>query len=150
MDMSDIINIGTQMFQNKVGEQTDGLDSNVITDALSNLLTNENGEFDLGSLVSNAMNMDGLGSIVSSWLGDGDNDSIDFGSLASLLGEDKISEFSEKLGIDTDTALDGLSEAIPNIVDKSSEGGNLIGSLISSAFDNSGGIMGLAGKLFGR
>jgi uncharacterized protein YidB (DUF937 family) len=157
MDMTDIVKMGTEMFQSKLGDQAEGMDSNSITDALGGLLSNESGDFDLGSIVSNAVSGDGIGSIVSSWLGDDDNEAIDAGGLTSLFGEDKISEFAGKLGVDTDTALSGLSDVIPNMIDKSSEGGNimasLLGNVMGSATDStgsSGGIMGMIGKLFGK
>ncbi len=154
MDMSDIVKMGTEMFQEKLGDKTEGVDGSSVTDALSGLLSNENGEFDLGSIVSNAMSGDGIGSIVSSWLGDGENEEIDEGGLKSLFGEDKISEFASKLGVDTDTALSGLKDVIPNMIDKSSEGGNLIGSLLGNVMDSAGGsaggIMGMIMKLFGK
>jgi len=154
MDMSDIVKMGTEMFQEKLGDKAEGVDSSSVTDALSGLLSNESGDFDLGSIVSNAMSGDGIGSIVSSWLGDGDNESIDAGGLTSLFGEEKISEFASKLGVDKDTALGGLSDVIPNMIDKSSEGGNMIGSLLGNVMDSAGGsaggIMGMVMKLFGK
>jgi len=90
---------------------------------------------------------------MSSWLGDGENEAIDAGGLTSLFGEDKISEFADKLGVDTDTALSGLSDVIPNMIDKSSEGGNIMGSLLGNVMESAGGaggIMGMIGKLFGK
>jgi uncharacterized protein YidB (DUF937 family) len=147
MDMNDIINMGTEMFQNKLGDQAEGIDSSSVTEALSGLLSNEEGSFDISSIISNAMSGDGIGSIVSSWLGDGDNEEIDAGGLASLLGEEKISAFAEKLGIDTDTALSGLTDAIPNMMDKSSEGGTIVDSLLDSV-GGTEGIMNMVGKFF--
>jgi len=149
MDMNDIINMGTEMFQNKLGDQAEGIDSNSVTEALSGLLSNEEGSFDISSIISNAMSGDGIGSIVSSWLGDGDNEEIDAGGLASLLGEDKISAFAEKLGIDTDTALSGLTDAIPNMMDKSSEGGSIVDSILDS-FGGTEGVMDMVGKFFNK
>ena len=153
MDMTDIVKMGTEMFQSKLGDQAEGMEESSITDALSGLLSNEEGSFDLGSLVANAMSGDGIGAIMSSWLGDGENEAIDAGGLTSLFGEDKISEFAEKLGVDTDTALSGLSDVIPNMIDKSSEGGNIMGSLLDNVMESSGGaggIMGMIGKLFSK
>jgi len=152
MDMTDIVKMGTEMFQSKLGDQAEGMEENSITDALSGLLSNEEGNFDLGSIVSNAMSGDGIGAIMSSWLGDGENEAIDAGGLTSLFGEDKISEFADKLGVDTDTALSGLSDVIPNMIDKSSEGGNIMGSLfnVMESAGGAGGIMGMIGKLFGK
>ena len=172
MDMNDIISLGTKAFQDKMGG-ADGADSSVVTEALSGLFSNEEGGFDMGNIISSVTSGDGIGSVVSSWLGDGDNDAVDGSQLTELLGSDKIAAFADKLGIDTDTALSGLSDAVPNIVDKASEGGSLMGSLLGSVTDSlgdvtgsvgdiaenlagsatenaKGGIMGIIGKLFGK
>lgn len=155
MDMSDIVKMGSELFKDKLGEEASNLDQNTITDALSGLMSNKEGGFDLGNIISSVTSGEGggVGSIVSSWLGDGENEVVDGSQLTDLFGSDKISAFAEKLGIDTDTALSGLSDAVPNIVDKSSEGGDLIGSLLGSIKDSSsssGGIMGMIGKLFNK
>jgi uncharacterized protein YidB (DUF937 family) len=151
MDLNDIVSMGTKMFQDKVGE--DGVDGNVLQDALSGLLSNEEGGFDLSNIMSSLTGGSddgeegaGLGSIVSSWIGGGENESIDGGMLSNLLGSDKIAEFADKLGIDTDTALSGLTDAVPNMVDKATPEGD-------SLLDQVGGLdglMGMAGKLFGK
>jgi uncharacterized protein YidB (DUF937 family) len=150
VDLNDIISMGTKMFQDKVGE--DGVDSNALQDALSGLLSNEEGGFDLSNIMSSLTGGSddgeggGLASIVSSWIGGGDNESIDGDMLSNLLGSDKISEFADKLGIDTDTALSGLTDVIPNVVDKATPEGD-------SLLDQVGGLdglMGMAGKLFGK
>jgi uncharacterized protein YidB (DUF937 family) len=149
MDFGDIISMGTKMLQDKVG---DGADSNSIQDALSSLLGNEEGGFDLSNIMSSLTGGDsdgeggGLADIVSSWIGSGENKSIDGGMLSNLLGSDKISEFAQKLGIDEETAASGLADALPNIVDKATPEGD-------SLLDQVGGLDGLmnmAGKLFGR
>jgi uncharacterized protein YidB (DUF937 family) len=150
MDMTDIVKMGTEMFQEKLGDQAANLDSDTITDALSGLISNEEGGFDLSNIISSVTSGEGgLGSIVSSWLGNGENEAVDGSQLTDLFGNDQISAFAEKLGIDSDTALSGLSDAIPNIVDKSSEGGSLVDSLLDSV-GGTEGIMGMVGKLFSK
>ena len=52
--------------------------------------------------------------------------------------------FADKLGLDQDTALEGLKGAVPEMVDKASAGGTL------ESLGGVGGVMGMAGKLFGR
>ena len=130
MDINDIISLGTKAFQEKIGG-ADGADSSVVTEALSGLFSNEEGGFDLGNIVSSVAGggEGGIGSVVSSWLGDGENASVDGSQLTELLGSDKIAAFADKLGIDTDTALSGLTDAVPNIVDKASEGGSLMATV---------------------
>ncbi|TKB08455.1 YidB family protein [Desulforhopalus sp. IMCC35007] len=65
--------------------------------------------------------------------------------MSSVLGSDRIAEFASKLGLSTEEAAGGLSEALPQIMDKGSSGGSLLDSLGGVE-----GVMGLAGKLFCR
>lgn len=147
MELNDIIGMGTQLFQDKLGEGAEGLDSNVLTEALGGLLSNEEGGLDLGNIMSAMTDEEGgLGSIVSSWIGSGENEAIDGSQLTNLLGSDAISSFAEKLGIDPDTALSGLTDAFPNMVDQATPDG---ASMLESAGGLSG-ILGMVGKLFGK
>lgn len=148
MDMTDIMKMGTELFQDKLGDQAENLDTNSITDALSGLISNEEGGLDLGNIMSALTGDDegGLGSIVSSWIGSGDNEAIDGSQLSNLLGSEQISSFAEKLGIDPDTALSGLTDALPNMVDQSTGDG----SAILDSLGGADGIMGMVGKLFGK
>jgi len=147
MELNDIIGMGTKLFQDKLGDSAEGVDSNVLTEALAGLLSNEEGGLDLGNIMSSlASDEGGLGSVISSWIGSGENEAIDGDQLSNLLGSDAINSFADKLGIDTDTALSGLTDAFPNMVDQATPDG-------SSMLDSLGGldgIMGMAGKLFGK
>lgn len=147
MNIGDIIQIGAQLFQSKLGNDGDGLDIGDITSALSGLLSDNDGNVNISSLVSN-MDAGDLMSLASSWLGDGDNAPISSDQLMGLLGNDKISAFASQLGLSEDKAVGGLQEAIPNIVDKSSSGGSLLDAVggVSGAI----GLMGKLGKMFGR
>jgi len=113
-----------------------------VQSALSNLLPTKNGELDLGSIVSMFQGNGGLASLAASWLGDGANSSLSPSSLLSMLGDSKVKEFSSSLGIAPEQASSGLSDMIPELIDKASSGGSLK-SDIGSAL-----ISGLAGKLF--
>ena len=144
MDMGDIIQIGAQLFQSKLDKDGDGLDIGDITSAISGLVSDDDGNIDIGSIVSN-LNAGGLASLAASWLGDGDNDEIEPHQIQDIFGSDKISEFAGKLGLDEGSALSGLAGAIPAIIDKSSSGGSLLDSIGGIS-----GAIGLASKLFGR
>ncbi|RUM63346.1 MAG: hypothetical protein DSZ05_08750 [Sulfurospirillum sp.] len=135
MELNDLVQMGTQLFKEKLGDQAESLDDNSVMDALSGLLSNEEGSFDMSNILS-SLSDGNIGSIISSWIGSGENESIDGGTLASILGSDKISEFAEKLGIDSDTAAEGLSDVVPNMVDKATGDG-------SSILDSLGGVDGL-------
>ena len=96
---------------------------------------------DMGGLL-NKMQGSGLSDIVSSWLGDGDNEAISSDQIGEMLGKDKIEEYAASMNIDAKTAQDQLAEVVPVVVDKSSQGGQL-GDLLSAV----GGIEGLS-KMF--
>jgi uncharacterized protein YidB (DUF937 family) len=147
MDTMDLLKIGAQFFieSNKSGDAGSGLDMGDLTSALSGLTGGSVGkDFDLGSMLSK-MDSGGLGAIAQSWLGDGTNDSISPSQVTDMLGTDKISEFASKLGLSNEEAAGGLSDAIPQIVDKASSGGSLLDS-----FGGVSGAIGLASKLFGK
>ena len=144
MDISDILKIGAQAFQGNTDSSTDGLDLKDISSALSGLMGGSEGEggINLSNLLS-GMQSGGLASMAASWLGDGDNENISPTQVKELLGQDKIDEFSTKLGVDQENALNGLAAALPNVIDKSSSGGSLLDSIGGLS-----GLASLAGKLF--
>ncbi len=134
----DLMKLGAQMLLSKV---TGGSgDSSIAMNALGSLLGSGDGGLDLGSIVSK-MQDSGLADVASSWLGNGDNAPIDTSQLRNLFDGDKLSQFAAQLGTDEDTALSGLAEALPNMVDKASPDGSLLDSL-----SDLGGLAGLAGK----
>ena len=69
-----------------------------------------------------------LGNILNSWLGDGANAAISAESIQALLGNQQISDFASTIGTDSTSAAAGLADVIPQIMDKSSSGGNLLAS----------------------
>ncbi len=143
MELNDLVQMGTELFKEKVGDQASSLDDNSIMDALSGLFSNEEGSFDISNILSSLQDSD-IGSIVSSWIGSGENAPIDADKLSNLLGSEQISAFAEKLGIDFDTAAESLSDVVPNIVDKATGDGE---SILDS-FGGLDGIMDMANKFF--
>ena len=65
--------------------------------------------------------------------------------FSNMLGADKIADFASKLGLSNEEAAGGLSEALPQMVDKASSGGSLLDSIGGIS-----GAVGLASKLFGK
>ena len=138
MEMNELFNIGASLLENKLGQN-----KGVLSEALSSILKNKEGGFDLSSITSVLQNGN-LGSIISSWIGSGENSPIDASDIKELLGNDKIDKFAKKLGIDRDTAADALKDVLPNIVDKATpEGDDMLANL--GGLD---GIMKMAGKFF--
>ncbi len=60
----------------------------------------------------------GLGDIVGSWVGMGENKPVSADQLQSVLGNEQIAGLASKLGIDPQQAAGMLSEHLPKIVDK--------------------------------
>jgi len=138
MDLNSIINLGANLLKDKVGG-----DESQLGEALSSILGSKDGNLDLSNILSSLQDGD-LGSVVSSWIGSGENASIDADSVSNLLGSDKIEEFASKLGIDMDTAKEALAGVLPDVVDKATPEGD-------SILDQLGGVDGLmkmAGKFF--
>ncbi len=137
----DIMKMAADMFAS--GSASNNLDIDKVQSALAGLLGGKGGNLDLGQIVSSMSQEGGLQSVLSSWLGDGDNAPISPDQVKSVLGSDKVAEFASSLNIDPQTALNGLSQSLPSVVDKASSGGSLLDS-----FGGVGGLMNTVGKLF--
>ncbi|MCF6245543.1 MAG: YidB family protein, partial [Sulfurovum sp.] len=88
MDLMDLMKTGASLIQGNSDDATTGLDTESITSALSGLLGgSEEGGLDLGSLVG-GLGENGLGEIVGSWLGGGENAPISMDQITDLLGAD--------------------------------------------------------------
>lgn len=122
----DLMELGAQLLSDKMGGQAD---SGAITSALTSLLGDAQGNVDLQGLAGKMAENGNLGDILSSWLGDGANNAISADSITDLFGSDKLAEIASQLGADSGDVAGGLAEALPQIMDKASSGGNLLDSL---------------------
>lgn len=135
----DLMQLGTQLLSENLGDATGGADLEGALGALSS----GDGGLNLGGIVSGMMGNGGLQDMVGSWLGDGDNDAIDPSQLGEIFQNENLLGFAEKLGLDLDSALPILAKVLPQLVDKSSSGGALLDSI--GGLD---GVMDFAKKLF--
>ena len=144
MDMNELLQLGATMFSksNLSGNAGSNLDMGSLASALSGL-TGGKGGFDLGAIMNN-LDAGGLGDMAKSWLGDGANAGISPDQISDVIGSDKIAEFASKLGLSTEEATGGLSEALPQMIDNASSGGSFLDSLGGVE-----GVLGFASKLFG-
>jgi uncharacterized protein YidB (DUF937 family) len=71
----------------------------------------------LGELVS-AFSKGGLADVMSSWVGNGPNKSIDPGALANVLGPDVLGQFARKAGIGAGDASSVLASVLPGLVNQ--------------------------------
>jgi uncharacterized protein YidB (DUF937 family) len=60
----------------------------------------------------------GLGDVMASWIGTGENKPISPDQIKQALGSDKIQQLAAKVGISKDAASQHLSELLPQIIDK--------------------------------
>jgi len=146
MDLTDLLKMGAEMIQGNADDTTTGLDTNMLTGALGSLLGGENG-LDIGSLVS-GLSENGLGEVVGSWLGSGENLPISADSISDLLGSDKVSEFASSLGLSEESAKGALADALPNVVDQATSGGNSIIDDMLAQVGGAEGAMNMLGKMF--
>lgn len=84
----------------------------------------------------------GLGEVVQSWVGTGQNLPISAEQIQSVLGNEHVAELAGKLGIDPQQAAQHLSNYLPQLIDKLTPNGQV-------PTDGSGNLMGTLGKLFG-
>ena len=67
----------------------------------------------------------GMGSQVSSWLGNGPNEPITATQLQSVLQEEHVAGLAQSLGIPADKVLEFLSAHLPGVIDAQSPHGAL-------------------------
>ena len=148
MDFGELFRMGAELIQNNSDDATTGLDMDNIADALGGLLQNGEGGLDLSTFVS-GLSENGLGEIVGSWLGNGENKSIDMDQISELLGSEKISQFAEQLGLSTESATQALADALPNVIDQATSGEDSIVDQMLSGVGGAKGAMDMFGKMFG-
>lgn len=138
-----LANMAAEIFIKQLGSTGAALKLDTVIDGIKQLLPSKGGDIDIAALVQKFTSGDGgLASLASSWLGDGGNRSLSAGDLLKVLGEGNVSRFASQVGVETGTAASGLSDMIPQLIDKASSGGNLLEGLAS------GGAASLLKKLF--
>jgi uncharacterized protein YidB (DUF937 family) len=85
----------------------------------------------------------GLGGVLSSWLGPGENQPISADQIRNVFGDDRIAAIASKCGVSPDAASAEIAQLLPVVVDKLSPHGTLpagedlrsqAGSLLTSLF----------------
>ena len=147
MDLMDLLKVGGSLIQGNNDDATTGLDIDDIATALSGLLANSEGSLDLASLVG-GLSQTGLGEIVGSWLGNGENKSISMDQITDLLGSDKISEFASQLGVSEESAKGALVDSLPQVVDQATSGESTIMDEMLAQVGGPQGAMDMLGKMF--
>ena len=147
MEISELLKVGASLIQGNSDDATTGLNVDDIAKALDGLVGNGQGGVNLVTFVS-GLGANGLGAIVGSWLGQGENKSISTEDITTLLGSDKVSEFASNLGLSEESAQNALAEVIPQVVDKATSGEGGIMDEMLAQVGGPQGAMEMLGKMF--
>ncbi|HEY6908380.1 MAG TPA: YidB family protein [Myxococcales bacterium] len=103
--------------KNKVTETLggSGAEHSGLIDSVLKLVNDSKGG--LGGLISTFQDK-GMGGIISSWVGTGENQPVSGDQVASALGSEKIDEIAGKLGMSADKVKAGLASVLPVVIDK--------------------------------
>lgn len=111
-------------------------------DLISSVMQLLGGQGGLQNLISQ-FDAKGLGDIIGSWVGTGQNKSISPDQLQNVLGSDVLSGIASKLGLNTNDLSSQLSNLLPGVVDKLTPDGKVPeGDIMSQASDLLGGLFG--------
>ena len=147
MELMDLLKVAASMIEGNSDDATTGLDVDDIANALNTLVGNGQGGLNLITFVS-GLSGNGLGEIVGSWLGNGENKSITMDQITTLLGSDKVAAFASELGISQESAAGALAEVVPKVVDKATAGEGTIMDEMLAQVGGPRGAMDMLGKMF--
>ena len=148
MELTDLFKVGASLIQGNKDDATTGLNIDEIAKALEGLVGNGQGGVNLVTFVS-GLGENGLGAIVGSWLGNGENKSISMDQITDLLGSDKVSAFASQLGLSEESAKSALADVLPQVVDKATAGEGTIMDEMLGQVGGPKGAMEMLGKMFG-
>jgi uncharacterized protein YidB (DUF937 family) len=90
----------------------------------------------------------GLGDVVQSWVGNGENQAISPDQLHSVLGSDAVAGLAQKVGLPADQVTGLLAQVLPHVVNASTPNGEVpAGGQVNS--ENVLGTLGSLASLFG-
>lgn len=147
MELMDLLKVAASIIQSNGDDATKGLDTDDIANALNTLVGNGQGGLNLVTFVS-GLSQNGLGEIVGSWLGNGENKSISIEQVTTLLGSDKVASFASELGLSQESAAGALADALPQVVDKATAGEGTIMDEMLAQVGGPSGAMDMLGKMF--
>ena len=116
-----------------------------LANVLGGLLANNSELGGLNGLVDK-FKQAGLGDVVGSWIGSGENAPISADQLSGVLGGDLMGKVASQLGMDPSQLSSQLAQMLPGLVDKLTPNG----ALPEAGFGNAGDLMGMLGGFLGK
>ena len=111
-------------------------------DLLGSVMGMIGGQGGLQNLISQ-FDAKGLGDIIGSWVGTGQNKSISADQIQNVIGSDALSGIASKLGINVNDLSGQLSNLLPGVVDKLTPDGKVPeGDIMNKGMDLLGGLFG--------
>ncbi len=114
--------------------------------AVTGMLSNNSQVGGLGGLMDKFQQA-GLGDVLGSWVGTGQNQPISADQLTSVLGSDALSGLAAKLGLDPSEAAGQLAQVLPGVVDHLTPQGQAPQEGLGDSSDLMGALSGMLQKL---
>ena len=99
------------------GQQGGGGNAALLNAIVGMLANNGQGGGGLGAILGKAQ-QSGMGDVVSSWIGSGQNMPISADQLNNVLGSDMVANLARQLGLSHGDASSQLSQMLPEVVDR--------------------------------
>ena len=113
-----------------------------LVSALGGLLANDTQHGGLPGLVG-MFEQAGLGHVMSSWVGNGQNLPISADQIKAVLGSDAVAGIASKLGVDPAQASTQIAAMLPGLINQLTPNGQVP----AGGVGNSGDLMGMLGGL---
>jgi len=136
MGLFDSVLGAAQQALNGASGASQGGNGDLLTAAIGLLHGNDGGGNGLSGLVT-AFEQGGMGNVIQSWIGTGQNLPISAEQLQSVLGSETVSKLAAQVGLDPAQVSQHLSQLLPQLVDHATPGGEMpqggLGSLAQLA-----------------
>ena len=125
------------------GGNTSGGQQNALVQLATSLISNHSSGNGLAGLAQQ-FDQQGLGHLMQSWIGTGQNQAISPDQLHQVLGAEKVQQFAQQNGMQGSQVTTALAALLPQLIDKVTPHGqvppqNDLGSMLS-------GLLGSLGK----
>lgn len=109
---------------------------------MSSIMSLLGGQGGLQNLISQ-FDAKGLGDVIGSWVGTGENKSISPDQIQNVFGSDALSGIASRLGLNVNDLSGQPSNLLPDVIDKLTPNGKVPeGDILNQASDLLGGLFG--------
>ena len=122
------------------GQQGGGGNAALLNAIVGMLANNGQGGGGLGAILGKAQ-QSGMGDVVSSWIGSGQNMPISADQLNNVLGSDMVANLAKQLGMSHGEASSQISQMLPEVVDRLTPQGQMPQGGLGSVTDLLGMLM---------